>query len=551
MNHDEFQSAESNKKISLKKNSKSKIFFPLSPTETSRNKKTDFMPLLKRYQENNTKASLISLNKNNPTNNKNLFLTNRSKTKKENEIPNIFLPHNIKTNTHKTLLKKSNPNILTNPISINKRKSNKSVNFTKNNLCLTENNNNILKNNFFGNEDEFSENSTILKSNNIEMTANKKINNKLLLNNNTEPSIKNFTKNKGFLIPNRVSFNINNNNDSQKTNSNLSLRAQISLLVKEISTNHKSNINFYNKNRDSNFATYNKIKTDLRKTSRLTTNKILSFDEIAKKKRNTYLNYLNKDGSLDKIFKTTKMKNSFSLFKEHPKEFKKKPTNGYEMNKILISSFGLSKSPTTEYSKKIYKLNETFFSLLNEMKQAKVEIESEKFEKNKLEENNGNNIESLNEKNWEKKFMLQQYNDKLSEKEFLKFKTLNKIQQKKEIIERSHKLADLLLKMDAEEYEKPDDIFYEYKSSGSYISGRNVYRIRRVRRILENIEDNEQLGAYDVNVEKLRMNQKKSETEVMLAIKRSGKPRFVKTKFKRKTILQYKGVSGDFFGLPA
>ena len=118
------------------------------------------------------------------------------------------------------------------------------------------------------------------------------------------------------------------------------------------------------------------------------------------------------------------MKNSLGILRDHPpKEFKlkKRPTNGYEMNKILISSFGLSKSPTTDYSKKIYKLNETFFSLLNEMKQAKVELEGEKFEKNKQKEVNSTNLDVINEKSWEKKFMLQQYNDKLSEKEFLKF----------------------------------------------------------------------------------------------------------------------------------
>ena len=544
MHRYEFQLNEKKQKFSLKKKSKSNTFFSISPSEISRNTKTNFIPLLSRYKEN-TKTTLISLNKNHYHIKKNSFLTNISKTKKENEIPNLYLRHNIKTNKHKTMLQEYNSNILTNTVNINNQKSNKSVSLRKN-LCLTDNNN-ILKNNILGNEDEFPENSIIKKNNHIDIIHENKTNFQTISNNNTESPIKNMHKRQGFLIPNRISFN--NNNPSQK-NSNMSLRAQISLLVQEISANHKSNINFYNKGKDSN---YNKIKTDLRKSVHINSNKPTSFDDIAKKKRNKYLNYLNKDGSLDKVFKTTNMKNSLGILRDHPpKEFKlkKRPTNGYEMNKILISSFGLSKSPTSDYSKKIYKLNETFFSLLKEMKQAKVELENEKFEKNK-QEDNGTSLDIINEKNWEKKFMLQQYNDKLSEKEFLKFKTLNKIQQKKEIIERSHKLADLLLKMDAEEYEKPDDIFYEYKSSGSYISGRNVYRIRRVRRILENIEDNEQLGAYDVNVEKLRMNQKKSETEVMLAIKRSGKPRFVKTKFKRKTILQYKGVSGDYFGLPA
>ena len=142
------------------------------------------------------------------------------------------------------------------------------------------------------------------------------------------------------------------------------------------------------------------------------------------------------------------------------------------------------------------------------------------------------------------------YNNKLSEKEFKNFKKLNKIQQKKEILKESQQLADNLMKIDAEEYEEPDDL-YEYKSTRSFVSSINVYRIRRVKRIMKNIEDKEQLGAYDVNVEKLKQNQKQSETEAMLAIKRSGKPRFVKTHFKSSTIRKYKGVSGVNFGLPA
>ena len=142
------------------------------------------------------------------------------------------------------------------------------------------------------------------------------------------------------------------------------------------------------------------------------------------------------------------------------------------------------------------------------------------------------------------------YKNKLSEKEFKKFKKMNKIKQKKEIMKDSRQLADNIMKMDAHEYEIPDDI-NEFRSTRSFVSNINVYRIRRVKRIMKNIEDKEQLGAYDVNVEKLKKNQKKSETEAMLAIKRSGKPRFVKTQFKPSTISKYKEISGEYFGLPA
>ena len=142
------------------------------------------------------------------------------------------------------------------------------------------------------------------------------------------------------------------------------------------------------------------------------------------------------------------------------------------------------------------------------------------------------------------------YSNKLCEKEFKDFKKMNKIRQKKGIIKNSRKLADNLMKMDAQEYELPDEL-YEFRSTRSFISNINVHRIRRIKRIMKNIEDKEQTGAYDVNVDKLKENQKKSEEEVMLAIKRAGKPRFVKTQFKSSTISKYKEISEEYFGLPA
>ena len=142
------------------------------------------------------------------------------------------------------------------------------------------------------------------------------------------------------------------------------------------------------------------------------------------------------------------------------------------------------------------------------------------------------------------------YNNKLSEKEFKNFKKMNKIQQKQGIIKDSRKLADNMMKIDAQEYEFPDDL-YEFRSTRSFFSNINIHRIRRVKRIMKNIDDKEQIGAYDVNIDKLKENQKKSEEEATLAIKRSGKPRFVKTQFKPSTISKYKEISGEYFGLPA
>ena len=232
----------------------------------------------------------------------------------------------------------------------------------------------------------------------------------------------------------------------------------------------------------------------------------------------------------------------------------KRPRNTVEMNKLLINSFSLNQDRSTEFSKKLYSLNETFFSVMNEMKIAKAEMELKQI--NKLNEKK-NKITPLTveliqkrEKNWERKFLLEKYENKLSEKEFKKFKKQNKIKKKKEIKKQSKRLADNLMKMDAREYELPESS-NEYKSTGDYFSNININRIRRVKRILKNIDDKEQLGAYDVNVEKLKQNQKESEAKSALAVRRAGKPRFVKTQFRSTTIIKYKNVSGEYFGLPA
>jgi superfamily II RNA helicase len=229
----------------------------------------------------------------------------------------------------------------------------------------------------------------------------------------------------------------------------------------------------------------------------------------------------------------------------------KRPKNTIEMNKLLISSFALTQDRVQELSKKLYSINENFFNIMKEMKIEKTEMELKQLsqKKDKITPLTVELIKS-NEKKWERKFLLKKYDDKMSEKEFKQFKKLNKIETKKDIKQKSKQLADNIMKMDAREYEKPDDI-YIFKSTGGYVSKINIHRIRRVKKILQNIEDKEQLGAIDVNVEKLRKNQKKSEAEVLLAIKRSGKPRFVKTHFKESTIIKYKGASGEYFGVPA
>ena len=167
----------------------------------------------------------------------------------------------------------------------------------------------------------------------------------------------------------------------------------------------------------------------------------------------------------------------------------KKPTNNLEMNQLIINSFGTGFN-RSEYAKKLYNLNETFFSLLENMKQRRAEMDIAKFErqKNKYQkkEDQKINFEIFFQKGyrdkWERKFMLNQYKYKIPEKEFKKFKKYKQQQLKKKIIKDSQKLSDLITKMDAEEYELPDAISKLYKSTGNFISPKNIKRIYRVQK---------------------------------------------------------------------
>ena len=321
---------------------------------------------------------------------------------------------------------------------------------------------------------------------------------------------------------------------------NPDLRERIADLLKEMSLHHRKEIEKYERGEDN---TFNGRKAKRKRP------KNKSIDFMAKKSRNKFLNLFNKDGSLNSFLKTMKFKTINDILKEN--NIIKKPKNTIEMNKLLISSFALTQDRVQELSKKLYSINENFFKIMKEMKIEKAEMELKQLSQKK-DKITPLTVEQIkrNEKKWERKFLLKKYDDKMSEKEFKQFKKLNKIETKNNINQKSKQLADNIMKMDAREYEKPDDI-YIFKSTGGYVSKINILRIRRVKKILQNIEDKEQLGAIDVNVEKLRKNQKKSEAEVLLAIKRSGKPRFVKTRFKESTIIKYKGASGEYFGVPA
>lgn len=329
---------------------------------------------------------------------------------------------------------------------------------------------------------------------------------------------------------------MNNYNKYRKNDSILHRR--VSSLIKELNVN-KNTLLLLFKDEENKENTSKKSSKEISKSKlREARNKLIS---LFNKKENDFLNFSSKR----KILKS-----------ENP--IIKKPTNNLEMNELIINSFGTGFNHS-EYAKKLYNLNETFFSLLENMKQRRAEMDIAKFErqKNKYQkkEDQKINYEVFFQKGyrdkWERKFMLNQYKYKIPEKEFKKFKKYKQAQMKKKIVKDSQKLSDLLTKMDAEEYELPDAISKHYKSTGNFISPKNIKRIYRVQKILKNIEDDEQTGKVIINVDKLKKEQKKVEAELISAIKDSGKPRFVKNVFKPKTMLKFKGITGNYFGLPA
>ena len=107
-----------------------------------------------------------------------------------------------------------------------------------------------------------------------------------------------------------------------------------------------------------------------------------------------------------------------------------------------------------------------------------------------------------------------------------------------------------MMNLNMDEYESPN-VYNFFKSSGNNISINNINRITNIDKLMKDVEEREQFNVIDLNLEQLKNIQKKTETDGILAIDRAGKPRFVKTKFKQSTIIKFKSVSGEFFGLPA
>lgn len=236
---------------------------------------------------------------------------------------------------------------------------------------------------------------------------------------------------------------------------------------------------------------------------------------------------------------------------------KDRPTNNIQMNKLIINCF---KHDNGEFAQKLYNLNEKYFSILEKMKISRTQMLIDKFEELKKSYNQNEKISEATIKNrnkenvikkWEKHFMLHEYRDKIPEKEYKKFQIENNKKQEMKILETSKKLSELLFKMDAEEYEIPNKKTNLYKSTGSLISIKNFQRINRLKKIMDTIEDDEELGNYVIKVNKLKSEKKIQENNTIQMIKVLGTPRFIKTVFKPSTLKKYNELTSDHFGIPA
>ena len=386
--------------------------------------------------------------------------------------------------------------------------------------------NNPINTKFFFATSDNSDNEMNLSKDEAKIILNKKIFKRNIIN-DSNLFLNNSTKRSG-------SYSLN-----ASTFSSDILKNQISKIVKDITKRHKSLISLSNNNSEtiSKISTKYYIKKDKNK----------SIDYYAKRKKNKLLNLLNREGSLNNFLKSMKIKTTYNFFKA-----RKKPKSNLEMNKLLINSFGLNKKTPNEFSKQLYTLNENFHSALKKMKKEKVVIESRNFEEKRNSNCNILALETMeeNERELENKIMENIYKSKLSEYEFNKFKNMIRIRQQNNIIKHSKNFADRMVNINLDEYESPNK-YQTYKSSGNCISINNINRIIKTDKLMKDLEEREQFTVIELNLEQLKSIQKKSEAEGVLAINRAGKPRFIKTKFKQSTILKYKGVSGEFFGLPA
>ena len=339
------------------------------------------------------------------------------------------------------------------------------------------------------------------------------------------------------------------NNHSRLNSTNLkneeskNIKTKINGLILEMETQHKSQL----KGRGTTLDLSNNFTN---KTERAKSNKTRS----RKTRLKTEVNKRN----LDKLFGFTK-----DIIKDEStnetKVLMQKPTNNVEMNRVLINGFGLNKGNTSmsiDYSKRFNALSERYFNIMENMKEKKIKMQIDNFEK--LKESMKKNENTMKKSNlinnrliskWEKEYFRNEYNDnKMSNSNFQLYKKEYNEQINKEIKKKAKNFANVIFSMDCEEYENVNEKEKVYDSSNGLVSYRNLKRVIRLINIQKNGDDDEKKGNIKITPNQIRKEKEQNAEKIILALNFLGPPKYIKSSFKGITLRKFQSVSGNFFG---
>ena len=321
---------------------------------------------------------------------------------------------------------------------------------------------------------------------------------------------------------------------------------KINSLILEMETKHKSQLK--GRGKSLNLGTNNKY---INKTERTRNNKTRTKSRRLKTEFNK--------NNLDKLFGFTK-----DIIKDEStnetKVLMQKPTNNIEMNRVLINGFGLNKGNTSmsiDYSKRFNALSERYFNIMENMKEQKIKMQIENFEKLKdsMENKNENRMKKSNLINnklflkWEKEYFKNEYNNnKMSNSNYQLYKKEHNEQIKEEIKKNAKNYANVILSMDSEEYENVNEKEEVYDSTKGLISYRNLKRVIRLINIQKNHDDDEKQGKIKITPNQIRKDREQNAEKIILALNFLGPPKYIKSNFKGITLRKFQSVSGNYFG---
>ena len=342
------------------------------------------------------------------------------------------------------------------------------------------------------------------------------------------------------------------NNHSRLNSTNLkneeskNIKTKINGLILEMETKHKSQLK--GRGKSLNLGTNNKY---INKTERTRNNKTRTKSRRLKTEFNK--------NNLDKLFGFTK-----DIIKDEStnetKVLMQKPTNNVEMNRVLINGFGLNKGNTSmsiDYSKRFNALSERYFNIMENMKEQKIKMQIENFEKLKdsMENKNENRMKKSNLINnklflkWEKEYFKNEYNNnKMSNSNYQLYKKEHNEQIKEEIKKNAKNYANVILSMDSEEYENVNEKEEVYDSTKGLISYRNLKRVIRLINIQKNHDDDEKQGKIKITPNQIRKDREQNAEKIILALNFLGPPKYIKSNFKGITLRKFQSVSGNYFG---